>query len=90
MLKKIKNVHVFNSIIILITVILAFMSINWHYKTFSMHKIEEKINAEIDYHKTVNRDLLADYANILSGEKIIYNSKKLMMIEPKQKQAIFL
>lgn len=86
MLKNFKKINLINSIIILITIILAIMSINWHYKMFQMHTIETKINAEIEIATAINKQLLMDYSEILSGINIIYKSEKILMMKYPNKE----
>ena len=86
MLKAKKKYYLINTIIISITTIFAIMTINWHYEFFLLHKKERLINAEIEIAKSLNKQLITDYAEILSGANIIHKAKNiLMMQEPKQK-----
>jgi len=87
MLKTKKHIYVINSIIILITLILAIISINWHYKMFQLYQIEKKINTEIETAKAINNQLLIDYSEILSGINIINKAETILMMKyPKQEK----
>lgn len=67
------------------------MTINWHYEFFLLYKKEKLINKEIEIAKSLNKQLITDYTEILSGANIIDKAKNiLMMQEPKQKKYISL
>ena len=62
------------------TVVLSILIICWHYQMFQLYKIENEINKQNQIIIAINRQLLTEYSEVLSGMNIVKKSQKILMM----------
>ena len=85
MLRTGKAIWLVNSVLIVATVVLSLLTIHWHHQMFQLYKIETQVKKENQSIVAVNRQLLMEYSEVLSGMTIVEKSQgRLMMHSPDQ------
>jgi cell division protein FtsL len=86
MLNASKTVWIVNFVLIIATVALSLLTIHWHHQMFQLYKIEAHVKKENQSIMAVNRQLLMEHSELLSGMAIVEKSRELLMMNSPDKE----
>ena len=78
MLRFIRTTWLVNTLLIIATVVLSLLTINWHYQMFQLYEIEVQVKKENQSITAINRQLLMEHSEVLSGMAVIEKSQELL------------
>ena len=76
MLRRQKITWFINSTLIIATVALSLLTIHWHHQMFQLYKIEIQVKKENQSIVAINRQLLMEHSEVLSGMNIVEKSQE--------------
>jgi len=68
------------------TVILSLLTIYWHHQMFLLYEIETQVKKENQSMSAINRQLLMEHSEALSGIVIVEKSQKLLLMHSPDKE----
>jgi len=68
------------------TVILSLLTIYWHHQMFLLYEIETQVKKENQSISAINRQLLMEHSEALSGMVIVEKSQKLLLMHSPDKE----
>lgn len=68
------------------TVILSLLTIYWHHQMFLLYEIETQVKKENQSMSAINRQLLMEHSEALSGMSIIEKSQKFLLMHSPDKE----
>lgn len=68
------------------TVILSLLTIYWHHQMFLLYEIETQVKKENQSMSAINRQLLMEHSEALSGMVIVEKSQKLLLMHSPDKE----
>ena len=68
------------------TVALSLFTVYWHHQMFQLYEIETKVKKENQSIVAVNRQLLMEHSEVLSGMAIVEKSQELLRMHSPDKQ----
>lgn len=86
MLRFTKTTWVVNAILLIMTVILSLLTIYWHHQMFLLYEIETQVKKENQSMSAINRQLLMEHSEALSGIVIVEKSQKLLLMHSPDKE----
>jgi cell division protein FtsL len=86
MLRFTKTTWVVNAILLIMTVILSLLTIYWHHQMFLLYEIETQVKKENQSMSAINRQLLMEHSEALSGMVIVEKSQKLLLMHSPDKE----
>jgi cell division protein FtsL len=86
MLRFIRTTWLVNSLLIIATVGLSLLTIYWHHQMFQLHEIEVQVNKENQSITAINRQLLMEHSEVLSGMAIVEKSQELLEMHSPDKK----
>jgi cell division protein FtsL len=68
------------------TVVLSLFTVYWHHQMFQLYEIETKVKKENQSIVAVNRQLLMEHSEVLSGMAIVEKSQEFLGMHSPDKQ----
>lgn len=68
------------------TVVLALLTIYWHHQMFQLYEIEMQVKKENQSIVAINRQLLMEHSETLSGMTVVEKSQELLMMHSPDKE----
>ncbi|HIF89904.1 MAG TPA: hypothetical protein EYG22_03380 [Candidatus Thioglobus sp.] len=78
MLRFIRTTWLVNTLLIIATVVLSLLTVNWHHQMFQLYEIELQVKKENQSITAINRQLLMEHSEVLSGMAIVEKSQELL------------
>jgi len=86
MLRFIRATWLVNTLLIIATVVLSLLTVNWHHQMFQLYEIEVQVKKENQSITAINRQLLMENSEVLSGIAIVEKSQELLRMHSPDKK----
>jgi len=78
MLRFIRTTWLVNTLLIIATIVLSLLTVDWHHQMFQLYEIEVQVKKENQSITAINRQLLMEHSEVLSGMAIVEKSQELL------------
>jgi len=86
MLRFIRTTWLINTLLIIATVALSLLTVNWHHQMFQLYEVEMQVKKNNQSFTAINRQLLMEHSEVLSGMAIVKKSQELLEMHSPDKK----